>query len=88
MDFINYPRQSGFCDRCHPYCTEIYTLSGYLCRDGLESFWVWSLVLAFGNRSHLVCVLFLDLPSLHVSHFGTKCFYTCISTTGKVARDS
>ena len=26
----------------------------------------------------LVCVLLLDLPSLHVNHFGTKCFYTCI----------
>ena len=32
----------------------------------------------FGNRSCLVCVLFLDLPSLHVSYFGTKCFYTCL----------
>ena len=29
---------------------EIYTLSGYLCRDGLESFgFNWSLVLAFGK---------------------------------------
>ena len=40
--------------------------------------WVWSLVHAFGNCSCLVRVLFLDLPSLHVSHFGTKCFYTCL----------
>ena len=57
---------------------EIYTLfqGTYVGMDWSPL--VWSLVLEFGNRSCLVCVLFLDLPSLHVSHFGTKCFYTCI----------
>ena len=43
-------------------------LRGYLCRDGLESFGFGLSYLHLGNRSCLVCVLLLDLPSLHVSH--------------------
>ena len=55
VDF-HYPRQSGFCDRYHPYCIEIYTLLGYLCRDGLESFGFGLLYLHLGT----VPVLFVS----------------------------
>ena len=52
-------------------------LMGYLCTNGLESFGFGLSYLHLGTVPVLF-VLFLDLPSLHVSHFGTKCFYTCL----------
>ena len=51
-------RQSGICDRCHG-TVEIYTLSGYLCSDGLESFEFGLLYLHLGTVPVLFVSFFL-----------------------------